>query len=61
MLLKYSFVSDSLKRLKKMKDIDYLIFNNTENLGKDIRTSELAKMKLQSEQLSEIYIRPKLP
>jgi hypothetical protein len=59
MMLSYQFVDVSLKRLKKMKIEDYLLYDNIENLHKEATSVELAKVKLMAEQLSENLIRPK--
>jgi hypothetical protein len=59
MMLSYQFVDVSLKRLKKMKIEDYLLYDNIENFHKEATSVELAKVKLMAEQLSENLIRPK--
>ena len=52
MMLSYEFVDVSLKRLKKMKIEDYLLYDNIENFHKEATSVELAKVKLMAEQLS---------
>ncbi len=42
-MLKYEFVEDSLKKLKKMNPADYILYDNTVNLHQEADSTEVAK------------------
>lgn len=45
-MLKYQYILDSLKRLKKMNPEEYLLFDNNNNLNTEQNSEALAKEKL---------------
>jgi hypothetical protein len=57
-MIKYEFIFDNLKNLKKMNPNDYLIYDNTNN--QEITSAEIAKSKLEAELINSALIRPKL-
>ena len=49
MMVSYGFVVDSLKRLKKMKHEDYLLYDNSDFLDKEANEARIAREKLEAE------------
>lgn len=58
-IIKYEYVLDCLKKLKKLDVAPYVLFDNTANASLPI-TPDMAKTLLQAEELDKAYIRPKL-
>jgi hypothetical protein len=58
-IIKYEYVLDCLKKLKKLDVAPYVLFDNTANAPLQI-TSDMAKSLLEAEELDKAFIRPKL-
>lgn len=60
-MVKYEYLWDCLSKFKRLRVEDYLLFDNSEQVQRQVTTAEIAKMRLEKEAIDQRLIRPKLP